>query len=87
MIYIYHRNHSLIKSHIIMKKLMLVAAVAAFVLIGFSSCKKCSTCSATKTGSTTIDGAETCGNSGVIDDYEAAFKTTYEAAGYTVTCE
>ena len=69
-----------------MKKILVVVAVAALVVGGFSSCKKCSTCKATKAGQIEISGGETCGASKVVSDYEDAFKTTYEAAGYTVTC-
>jgi hypothetical protein len=69
-----------------MKKLLFVVALAALTLGGLSSCKKCSTCKGTKTGTTDVSVPELCGKKSEIDTYEKNFKTTYEALGYTVTC-
>jgi hypothetical protein len=69
-----------------MKKLLFVVALATLTLGGLSSCKKCSTCKATKAGETDYSGVETCGKKSVIDAYEKAFKLAWEADGYTVTC-
>jgi cytochrome c2 len=70
-----------------MRKVIAILAVGAFLASGLSSCKKCSTCTATKAGSTDYVGPETCGKSSAIKDYEDAFKATWGAAGYSVVCE
>jgi hypothetical protein len=69
-----------------MKKIVFLLAMSALVVSGLSSCKKCTTCKATKAGQAEVDGGKTCGNSKDIKDYEDAFKALYESTGYSVSC-
>ena len=72
-----------------MKKLGIVLLAAGLIAgVGFSSCKKCSTCIAKdKTSGTQVaTSGEFCGNASYVDDTEQAFKDTWGIA-YDVTCE
>ncbi len=71
-----------------MKKLTaLFVAVAVIGLMGFGSCKKCTTCVAKDktTGAVFTTSSELCSTKSAIDDYEASFKTVY-GTDYDVTC-
>ena len=71
-----------------MKKVILVIAVAAFA-VGFSSCKKCTTCKVTDSNDPTFTYTypEYCAKSADVNTFKTACQTTYSTAlGYTVTC-
>jgi hypothetical protein len=73
-----------------MKKFTAIfAAIAIVASLGLTSCKKCTTCTAkNKTdGSVESTSLEACGNKKTIDDFEAAYKLSWEDDNTTVTCE
>lgn len=75
-------------SKTIMKKFVLILSVAAFIAAGFSSCKKCSTCTAyDSTGAQIITSGEFCGSKKDVEDTENSFKSIWEQGDATVTCE
>lgn len=72
-----------------MKKVSIVLATLAVIgSMSFSSCKKCTTCTATDktSGAVYYESAEACGNKATIDSYESSFKTVY-GTDYNVVCE
>jgi hypothetical protein len=70
-----------------MKKVILILAMGAFIVAGFSSCKKCTTCVVKLNGATFYTYPETCGSAKEIDDFKAAAETTYTSTGgYTIDC-
>lgn len=72
----------------IMKKLFFVLGLALVVSLGFSSCKKCSTCKVYNSSTNALEYTypEQCGKTSVINTYEAAAKAAYSGSGYRVEC-
>jgi len=69
-----------------MKKLMIVAFVAAMAL-GATSCKKCTTCTYEISGQTVSSG-EVCGSKDEIKTFEDNWKATAALGGATnVKCD
>jgi len=70
-----------------MKKIIILIC-AAFIALSFTSCKKCTHCTATHTatGILAYDYGEYCATPKEIKDYEAAMKELYPSPEYTCTC-
>ena len=69
-----------------MKKLILVCAVAAFAVVGFSSCKKCTTCEWKYNGTSLVTYPEICDKASAIDDWKATVNALYSGSGYEFVC-
>lgn len=73
-----------------MKNFLLPIAFVFLVVCGFSSCKKCSTCSYTFTDAQgheqTYEYAEACGSKKDIEAYEAEAAATALEFDGTATC-
>lgn len=68
-----------------MKKVILIVAVVALAVTGFTSCKKCTDCKVTS-GTFAYDPGEYCGTPADVKAYEDAFRESNGLLG-TVVCE
>lgn len=58
----------------------------ALTAFGFSSCKKCTTCSTTSAAGVVIStSAEFCGSSSEVSDFETSYKNAWSSFG-TPSC-
>jgi hypothetical protein len=70
-----------------MKKVVLILAFATLTIFGFTSCKKCITCS-TKDNSSGVsaNSTEYCGTSSQNSVSESTYRLMFEDGSHTVTC-
>ena len=69
-----------------MKKAFFILGMVALTVFGFSSCKKCTTCSVTSPAGVVLNtSSEVCGSSSEVSDFETSYKSAYSTFG-TVTC-
>ena len=74
-----------------MKKILLNIFVLTLMVVGFTSCKKCTTCSVTyptkaANGTTGYTRPEYCGNSWQVKSYENSFYAAWSVKG-DISCE
>lgn len=70
-----------------MKKVFLISGIAFFTIFGFSSCKKCITCT-TKDNSSGVssNSTEYCGTSSQNSASESSYRLVFEDGSHSVTC-
>jgi hypothetical protein len=62
-----------------MKKITFGFILLAISALSFTSCEKCTTCTVDVLGTTTSE--EFCGKGSEVDDFEAAWESTYSLIG------
>jgi hypothetical protein len=70
-----------------MKKVFFLLAFAAIFAFGFSSCRKCETCTATDRSTGVVEySTEYCGTRSTVDINTSSFISIWEDSNTSATC-
>ncbi|MDD3875296.1 MAG: hypothetical protein PHT69_01610 [Bacteroidales bacterium] len=71
-----------------MKKLLILSSLVLFVVLSFSSCRKCTDCTAyERTTNTPIQISNYCGPNKSVNQFEDDFIATYTTVATYAECE